>query len=512
MNLCQHRTVHPEPELYLHDDPLTVVETYQFLGLVFDARLTWLPHLCRLKRRYWQRLNDLRCLSNTNWGADHSTLLQLYKALVQYRLDYGSLIYGSAAPSALHVLDPVHHCGVRVATGAFRTSPVTSVLVETGVPPLQIRRAQLLASYIAHIHSSPEHPNYHLLFPPKAVHHPHRQPRSGLTIAVRIWSLLSELESFPSPPPIQVHLHTPLWCTPRPQICLDLSLDPKDSVGPATLCYHFLSILDVFRGSEVVYTDDSMADGHVGFAYIHRGHFEQHSLPDGCSVFTAKLVAISHALRYIHSCPRESFLLCTDSLSSLQAIDQCYPCHPLVASIQESIYALDQTPWFSGICVDPRTHRHPRQCTCQHPTRKPFLEMDISEPDLRSDVCHRVFRLWETEWHNSTHNKLRVIKETTNVWKSSMRASLRESVIPCRLRICHAWATHGYLLCCKDPPECRCGAQLAVAHILVHCPTLTAQWRNLGLPDSLPLILFDNASSANLVLCFICEGGFYHLI
>ncbi|MPC84245.1 hypothetical protein E2C01_078975 [Portunus trituberculatus] len=40
----------------------------------------------------------------------------------------------------LRTLDPVHHAGVRFATGAFRLSPIPSLLVDAGFWPLDLRR------------------------------------------------------------------------------------------------------------------------------------------------------------------------------------------------------------------------------------------------------------------------------------------------------------------------------------------------------------------------------------
>ena len=57
-------------------------------------------------------------------------LLKLHQALVQSKLDYGCIIYGSSRKSYLHMLYPIHNQGLRLALGAFRTSPVASLSVE----------------------------------------------------------------------------------------------------------------------------------------------------------------------------------------------------------------------------------------------------------------------------------------------------------------------------------------------------------------------------------------------
>ena len=85
----------------------------------------------------------LKVLSRTEWGADRTTLLKLYRSLVKSKLDYGCIVYGSASKTALAKLDPVHNQGLRLSLGAFRSSPVKSLYVEAHEPPLEIRREKL---------------------------------------------------------------------------------------------------------------------------------------------------------------------------------------------------------------------------------------------------------------------------------------------------------------------------------------------------------------------------------
>ena len=54
-------------------------------------------------------------------------------------LEYGSPIYTSASESVLKTLEPVHHLGLRLATGAFRSSPTKSIITESGDLPLSYR-------------------------------------------------------------------------------------------------------------------------------------------------------------------------------------------------------------------------------------------------------------------------------------------------------------------------------------------------------------------------------------
>ncbi|GFW78864.1 uncharacterized protein TNCV_2058851 [Trichonephila clavipes] len=69
-----------------------------------------------------------------------------------------SALYGSALTSVLKRLDTIHHSALRICSGAFRTSPVTSLYVVCHQPPLELRRRQSSANYFIRAMSVPSHP------------------------------------------------------------------------------------------------------------------------------------------------------------------------------------------------------------------------------------------------------------------------------------------------------------------------------------------------------------------
>lgn len=73
------------------------------------TKVTFIPHIKYLKAKCVKTMNLLKILSRTTWGSDRNCLLNLYKSLVQSRLDYGAVLYHSATPSALWMRDPVYH-------------------------------------------------------------------------------------------------------------------------------------------------------------------------------------------------------------------------------------------------------------------------------------------------------------------------------------------------------------------------------------------------------------------
>ena len=156
---CVHfhkQRIYTEPTHHLDGQAIPVKDEVKFLGLVFDKKLDFKAHVAYLKKKCQKALNILRVVGHTDWGADKSTLLKLYRTLVRSKLDYGCAVYGSAKHDILKLLDPIHHQGLRIALGAFRTSPVQSLYAEAGEPSLRHRRLKLSMNYFLKLKSLPD--------------------------------------------------------------------------------------------------------------------------------------------------------------------------------------------------------------------------------------------------------------------------------------------------------------------------------------------------------------------
>ena len=73
MHFCRLCSVHPDPDLYLAHWHISCEETTRYLGLLFDSRLTWVPHLRSIKAACQKALSLLRLLAHTSWGVDRDT-------------------------------------------------------------------------------------------------------------------------------------------------------------------------------------------------------------------------------------------------------------------------------------------------------------------------------------------------------------------------------------------------------------------------------------------------------
>ena len=73
--------------------PIIQTQTAKLLGILFDRRLSFNDHMKYLMAKVYRRLNLLKLLKGTNWGARPYTILKAYKCFIGLRpvLEYGAL-------------------------------------------------------------------------------------------------------------------------------------------------------------------------------------------------------------------------------------------------------------------------------------------------------------------------------------------------------------------------------------------------------------------------------------
>ena len=106
---------------------------------------------------------------------------------------------------------------------------------------------------------------------------------------------------------------------------------------------------------------------------------------------------------------------------------------------------------------------------------KESLNLDITASqvpytDLKCHINHFISNKWQERWSSCPDNKLFKIKPTLGVWPPGFRNSRKEEVVLSRLRICHIYFSHSYILRQEEAPECTvCQEIYSVRHVLINC-------------------------------------------
>ncbi|GFR15018.1 putative RNA-directed DNA polymerase from transposon BS [Trichonephila clavata] len=273
--------------------------------------------------------------ANTRWGADRTSLLRLYRALIRSKLDYGSVVYSSACKSLLKIWDPVHHQGLRLCLGAFRTSTVESLYAEAYEPPLDLRRKYLCLNYFMKIQSMKTNTAYSYLF--NFSLYDFKSHRSSLTYSqpfhFRIRDLINDLNLNIGRIALCKISEMPPWKVIYPKVDFTLSCYSKACTPVSTYRTLYLEHRELFSDYEPIFTDGSKSESHVGSAVVSLTTVITDALPISVSIYTAEL-ALRIAIEHISLSRCKKLIIYTDSLSALQSIVSLHSSsHPILVDI-----------------------------------------------------------------------------------------------------------------------------------------------------------------------------------
>ena len=312
---------------------LTKDENPAYLGVQLDRNLNLNKFMSNLKSKAAKRLNLLKRLATTSWGANKSTLRQLYLGYIRSAMDYALPLQTIASKQATQALDRVQNQAVKLICGGMRSTPIAACEIDSNIEPMDIRRERSLREGVERYRRlEDDHPNKSLVdswTPIKRL-----QQKSPLDIA-------SELEERHQLPPnrklLQKYEDFPPWTElKRPNIHSSL-LNPEINKGsdPNLLKMCALETIDSYgQDCILAYTDGS---AFKGTSFAGYGAFIK--FPDGsslkssnscgehCSNFEAEIIAIKSTIDSLKSSFDHTekdpcnIVIFTDSKSTLQALE-----------------------------------------------------------------------------------------------------------------------------------------------------------------------------------------------
>ena len=494
------------PNLKLYGEPVRVVESTRYLGLVIDSRLSWKQHVEFLRQSTLTATNLIKHLSHLSWGADRSTLLRLYGALVRSKLDYGCQFYSSANTGVLKRLNPIQNQCLRACTGAFKSSPVVSLCVESGIMPLEYTRDIVTLKYLFKTQSTPNTPTFRAL-------HAESTTSEVNPMKDRMYSLLNKYSvavpqiwtgSVPEKPP---------WHLSEIQVCpflmVNKSCTPSEEIRAAFLSHKGE------HDSVHIYTDGSKMEDGVGFASILPTGSISGGLPIEASIFTAELYAVKATVEHLIEndegpcnytifCDSQSVLHALKSNASKSLMVEAIKNLMTIAATKTIHINLCWVPGHCGIAGNDKADNKAKSASSNVDILRRVRA--IPHTDMTGIVKAAAREEWQRKWSSAEYqdNKLKEVKPEIGYWNSSSNKNRRIETALTRLRIGHTNLTHSYLMVSgMDPPICnRCNVQLTVKHVLVECRKYTASRRKYFNNPSLTTMLreTDSFSLDRLVL------------
>ena len=147
----------------------------------------------------------------------------------------------------------------------------------------------------------------------------------------------------------------PIWDS-KP-VTVDFTLSEFDKSSTSTIFKsRFNELRQKYSDFCRIYTDRSKVERKVVSAYVCPHGTRSYRLRDGCSIFTVEVEAIDKALKYVKVSSVERFVIFSDSMSVLQAIESQESKNPLVNRVLQTYQEILSNGKFITFCWIP-SHR-----------------------------------------------------------------------------------------------------------------------------------------------------------
>ena len=456
-------------------------------------------------------------------------------------MDYGSIVYSSVSYDVLKRLYSVNNEALRICTGAFKSSPIWSLHAECHEMSPQLRHEQLSLQYAIKLKANKENPAYEEVFHGE-------DPLAGYAS-----DNSSDIEEDASSEPITgtqssqegkrkslppqfcerigeaaIQSNIPFerisqqsipdiepWLIQVPRIDYRLADRPKAETNPHQYKALFKEVVELYKDHTHIYTDGSKKEEKVGSAAVLSSEIVKKRLPDGSSIFSAEAVALIDALKIIDDSDISKFIIFTDSLSCLQAIENEDVSNALIqrflvdytalATKKKKHIAMCWIPSHIGIDGNEKADK-----AAKSSLNDAVSPLSIPFSDFIPQAKRYYHNLWQSIWDSSV-NFLTLVHPELKKKIYDPTLSRREQRALCRIRIGHSRLTHAYRFDKNaEHPRCEdCNRRLTIKHIMVDCPKYEEE-RNTYLDGSTIEEIFNSPDRA--IISYARECGFLNLL
>ena len=255
----------------------------------------------------------------------------------------------------------------------------------------------------------------------------------------------------------------------------------------------------------------------VGLAAVFEDTTRRGTLPEESSIHTAEMTAIKIALREVLKKKEKSWVIYTDSQSSMQAIESNKENHPIQNQIYDLLADLKEQKKQITLCKVPahmviKGNEEADKAAKEATDMPGLITTRLPYTDYYQTIRRARNSEWQREWEDST-SKLKIIKPRIEEWQNTHNSCRQYEVKLSRLRIGHTRLTHGHLMSrSEQQPTCSnatCDNQITtVKHCLQDCPQWREERRKHGMEGDMKKILGRECEVAK-VMKYLKEINIY---
>lgn len=435
----------------------------------FDSKMSWSTHIKELKSECKKRLTILKTIAHKSWGADTITLKLTFKALIMAKLDYGAVIYQSAKTHWLKSLDPVINTGMRIAIGAYHTSPIYRIFHEANELNLWERRKLQTATFTIKCAEQPDKISNKTSIS-QEIYTKYTNIKSNvLPVAVHAKKLPNELIIGPKKITRHITPNYPPWNIKSDLADTEL-LETQTPSNPEDIARNRTSEkLTAYRNYnkwKIVTTQEKTRITCIISTETQEIRRLLFNIKTG--IKRANIAAISNIINSLNPNEPTAIAIFTTIAQSVESI-----CSLETDPINTELINQIQLLVSKGIHIKIVWIPHIRDQEA-NPTLTQMPTESIETKYLANELIKQIKQRYTaqklkeiTKIYIENQNGITISDPNANQWTTLNR---REQAVLTRLRIGHTKLTHSYLIAHEPPPLCNvCNQPLTVKHIFENC-------------------------------------------
>ena len=136
-------------QLTYNNQPIQPTRNFKFLGVTLDPALNFHAYAKAINERAQKRLNILRRIKGSNWGASPKLILTSYKVLIRPIIEYAPFIPLAMSDTSQTILQRIQNSAIRIATKWPMNTTTEEMNNKVNLELLTDRASKLSIKYIS---------------------------------------------------------------------------------------------------------------------------------------------------------------------------------------------------------------------------------------------------------------------------------------------------------------------------------------------------------------------------